>query len=240
MEQTKFRCKIEEVPVIAGFILQSLTADLAVFTDYSPVFDEAYVQNIRAKLNYCLELERSDIKIQQLKTVTAQLVGMERGLRPLLNKLEGYVKMAADGLDVPADSFGVGVVRNAIARGNDEGILASLQTLQKNIGRNQAALQAKGLKPDVAESLAAAAVEIDRLNNEQNSLMNERNQTTAANVKDYNELWSLITPVCDAARSLFRGVDEVKLKQYTIAALIARVNAEGTQTEPVASDKATK
>lgn len=239
MEKKKFNCKMEEVPVIAGFILQSFTTDLAVFTDFSPMFDEAYAQKIGAKRTYCLELERSDIKIQRLKMVTEQLLGTERGLRPVLNKLEGYVKLAADGLDVPADSFGVSAVRNAINRGNDEGILSSLQTLQKNIARNLAALEAKGLKPEVAETLATTATEIDRLNNKQNSLMNERNQTTAANVKDYNELWSLITSVCEAARSLFKGVDEAKLKQYTITALLARVNAEGAQTEPVASDKAT-
>lgn len=236
MEEPKFRCKREELPVIAGFVTESLSADLAVFNEYSPEFTETFVEKIRTKRNYCLELESSNIKAQRLKIVTSQLVKTEKDLRPILNKVEGYLKLAGSSLDVAVDSFGVGAVRDAISRSNDEGILASLQTLQKNLNRNLTVLQAKGLKAEVIDSLLDAAAEIDGLNNEQNSLMNERNRSTSTNLKDYNELWELLTPVFETARSLFRGVDEVKMKEYTFTALLKRVNAEGTKSEPVVAE----
>lgn len=221
---------MEELPVIAGFVADSLTADLSTFGEFSPMFDEAYVAGIRTKRAYCLELESSNITIQKLKKVTAALVERENGLRPVLNKVEAYVKLAGSGLDVSADSFGIKALRTAISHGNDEGTIAGLQTLLKNINRNLAVLQAKGLQQATVNELSTAVTDIDTMNNEQNTLANERNQNTAANMKDYNELWDLLSPVLDTGRSLFRGVDDVKLKEYTMTALVKRVNAEGSKT----------
>ena len=227
MEQKKFNCKQEEVTAIAGFVANSLTADLALFQEYSPAFTQTLIEQIRTKQNLCISLEESDITTQRLKSVTAQLVDKEQGLRPILNKVEGYLKLAGSGLDIAVDSFGLKAVRDAVSRGNDEGVIASLQTLVKNINRNLPVLLAQGLKPEIADALMAVSAEIKQLNEEQNQLINDRSRNTDANIKDYNELWNMITPVFETARSIFRGVDEVKLKEYTISALLKRVNAEG-------------
>ena len=228
MEQVKFHCKMEEVPAIAGFVTESLTADLEQFKEYSPEFSEEFVDQLRTKRNYCIELESSIVKTKRLKAVTAQLVEKEKGLRPLLNKVEGYLKMAGSGLDISIDSFGLGAVRDAISRGNDEGVISSLQSLLKNINRNLTLLQAKGLKQELIDSLSTAATEIDQLNTQQNAMINERNRGTASNIKDFNELWDMLSTVFTTARSLFRGVDDLKLKEYTVTALVKRVNAEGS------------
>lgn len=222
---------MEELPVIAGFVADSLTADLTTFGDFSPMFDEAYVTSIRSKRAYCLDLERSDVTTQRLKNVTAQLAERESGLRPVLNKVEAYVKLAKSSLDVATESFGLKALRKNISHGNDEGIIAGLQTLLKNINRNLEALQAKGLKQEMVDELSAALTDIDTMNNEQNTLTNERNQTTASNMKDYNELWDLLSPVLETGRSLFRGTDDVKLKEYTMSALVKRVHASGSKAE---------
>lgn len=221
---------MEELPVIAGFVADSLTADLTTFSDFSPMFDEAYVTSIRTKRAYCLELESSDITIQKLKKVTAALVERESGLRSVLNKVEAYVKLAGSSLDVSTDSFGLKTLRDAISRGNDEGVIAGLQTLLKNINRNLSALQAKGLAQTTVDELSAAMTDIDTMNNEQNMLANTRNQNTASNIADYNALWDLLSPVLETGRSLFRGVDDVKLKEYTMSALVKRVNASGSKS----------
>lgn len=228
MEQVKkFQCKMEEVPAIAGFVKESLTADLAQFKEYSPEFSEEFVTQLGTKRNYCLTLESSAVTAKFLKAVTAKLVEKEKGLRPLLNKVEGYLKMAGSSLDISIDSFGLGAVRDAISRGNDEGVISSLQTVLKNINRNRTLLQAKGLKQELIDSLSTAAAEIDQLNTQQNAMINERNHATASNIKDFNELWDMLSTVFTTARSLFRGVDDLKLKEYTVTELVKRVNAEG-------------
>jgi hypothetical protein len=242
MESKKFSCKMEEVPVIAGFVADNLEADLVSFGEYSPMFTAAYVQSIRAKREVCLELERSNVVIQRLKSVTATLVEKEVNLRPLLNKVEGYVKLAGGSLNVAPSGFGLAVARKGISSLDDEGIIASLKAVQKNIQKNVGALQAVGLKQELIDELDTALTDIDRINNEQNALGNERNLTTASNVKDYNELWSLIAPVLETGRLLYRNVDNEKLKQFTLRSLVSRVNATGrrkAQTNSTDSTPAT-
>lgn len=230
METKKFNCKMEEVPVLAGFAVESLQGDL---TDFQANFSDYTVEKVNAlvaKRNFCLELERSNSVIQQLKNATAKLVEKELALRPALNKLEGYVKRTSEGLDIAADGFGFKAIRDNISRGNDEGIIGGMKTLLSNVNRNKSALEANGLKPEFVTELSVATSEIDALNNEQNRLENLRNATTSANIKDYNELWDLTTAVCQDARAIYKGVDEVKLKKYSISALLKRVNAEGDRT----------
>jgi hypothetical protein len=228
MTTKKFSCKAEEVTAIAGFVAESMNEDMADFQGYSPDFSPNYVQQILTKRKVCLELEKAGITTQKLKKVTETLVTAEQNLRPSLNLVEGYVSRAKESLDVAPESFGLHTLRDAISRGNDEGIISGLQTVLANIKRNIAPLQAKGLKQELIDALSASYTTIDQLNNQQNKLADERSAATAANIGDYNELWGLISPIMEAGRLLYRGVDEVKLKKYTLALLIKRVNAEGS------------
>jgi hypothetical protein len=52
----KFKCKFEELLIIAGFILYNLKRDLADFTAFSPKFDCNYVAVFDAKVKMCSEL----------------------------------------------------------------------------------------------------------------------------------------------------------------------------------------
>jgi hypothetical protein len=42
-----------------------------------------------------------------------------------------------------------------------------------------------------------------------------------------NDLCDSLHPILDAAKALYRGVDDVKLKDYTVLQLKKRINAEG-------------
>ena len=231
MEERKFSCKMEEVPILAGFVMESLVEDMPDFQEYSSDYGQTTVDAILSKRNYCLDLEKSNSVAQQLKSTTASLMEKEVNLRPILNRLEGYLKRASGSMTIPVDGFGLKEVRLAVSRGNDEGIIAGLKTILGNISRNQVVLEAKGLKPEFVTELTAITTEIDSLNNLQNQLQNQRNSTTSTNIKDYNELWGLMNNVCQDARALYKGVDEVKLKKYTVSALMKRVNATGANTQ---------
>ena len=231
MEEKKFNCKMEEVPILAGFVMESLIEDLSDFHDYSSDYGQPTVAAILAKRNYCLDLEKSNSVLQQLKSTTASLLEKEASLRPTLNRLEGYLKRASGSMNIAADGFGLKETRLAVSHGNDEGIIAGLKTILGNISRNQAVIEAKGLKPEFVTELTAVSTEIDSLNNMQNQLQNQRNSTTSTNIKDYNELWGLMNNVCQDARAIYKGVDEVKLKKYTVTALLKRVNAGGAKAK---------
>lgn len=233
METKKFNCKMEEVPVIGGFILESLESNITDFQDFASDYTQEKITAIRTKRNFCLELEKSNSVTQQLKSTTSTLLEKEQNLRPSLNMLEGYVKRAANELDIAPTGFGIATVRTAISKGNDEGVISGMKNVLQNVTRNRAVLVSKGLKPEFLTELSTTVTEIDTLNNLQNSLINKQIATTSANVKDYNELWDMITKVCEDARAIYKGVDEVKLKQFTISSLIKRVNAEGATKKEV-------
>ena len=54
---------------------------------------------------------------------------------------------------------------------------------------------------------------------------------TDTNMGTYNDLWSDICIITDAAKAIYRGVDDVKLKNYNISLLRKRINAEGGNTD---------
>lgn len=227
METKKFNCKTEEVPVIAGFVIDELSVDIADFLELSAEYTEEKIEMISTKRTFCLNLGKANVSKKQAQKVTKELEAEKKGLRPVLNKLETYVKKSADALDIAPANFGIKVVRDAINRGNDEGVIGGLKALLGNVNRNLPALQAKGMKAELVDWLTDSCGKIDHLNNEQNRLTNLYSSTADANLKHYNELWDMIKAVCADARAIYKGIDEVKLKKYTISTLRKRVNAEG-------------
>ncbi len=227
MEARDFNCKHEDVPAVAGFVTTSFRRDLALFSDFSPVYNEEFAVGMEAKRKTCLQMIKSGAITHQMKQVTSALHDKTLELRPILNKLEGYLSLAEGSLDISVDDFGLKSLRTQISNGNTEGIISQGNSLITAITRNQAALLAKGLKSDFITSLTTLINEIDTLNNAQNSKLSERTQTTSDNIKEFNELWEMVTSVLKTGRLLYRGVDDVKLKDYTLAQLLKRINAEG-------------
>lgn len=233
MAKRVYKCKWEELPVIAGFLVNSMEADLADFSALSPVFDAAYVTALREKRDAVLALARPQYKTGQLKKVSATLSQQEKALRPMLNRMEGYVRLASGELDVHAQDFGFKALRHNIDQGNDEGVLTQIKTVLQNANRNFVALHGKGMQQSDVDALVAAFETIDTLNNRQNSLMNERSALAVQNVEQGNALWAVLLEVMQTGKALYRGIDDERLKQYTFTALLKRVRsaAQTTKTE---------
>jgi hypothetical protein len=63
------------------------------------------------------------------------------------------------------------------------------------------------------------------LNETQNGKVSERSRLSDGNIKEFNRLWNLIELVTISARAMYRGVDDVKLKDYTISNLIKKAKS---------------
>jgi hypothetical protein len=50
---------------------------------------------------------------------------------------------------------------------------------------------------------------------------------TEKNIYQFNDLWDSLQPILKTAKAIYRGVDEVKLKDYTVTQLTKRIHAEG-------------
>jgi hypothetical protein len=237
MMMKKFQCKIEDVPVLADFLVSSVKKDISDFSGFSSKFTPDYLITIESKINACKELRSSSTIIKELKAVTKQLTNKSKGLRIKLNTLEGYLKLGKDSLDIAVEDVGLKSVRNNISRSNIEGLISNMQTLLVVVKRNSAVLEAIGFKPSIISDIETQISEISVLNTKQNDLISDRNRMTKQNIKLFNDLWESLLPIVETAKALYRGVDEVKLKDYTIAQLIKRINA-GKRKEKEESSEA--
>lgn len=227
MSERKFKCKLEEVPVVSDMLIASLRKDLAEFTGFSPQFSIPFIDSMVVKRDQCNALVNSGSLTKEIKAVTAQILAMSKELGLKVNRLDNYIQMAGTSLDVAVSDMGVSAVRHEIGKGNSEGTVTSTRNLMRSIDRNITVLQTKGLKPEFVTEVIGFNEEISSLNALQNSKTSERNRLTDSNMGIFNELWDLNTLVLNTGKALYKGVDEVKLKDYTLSVLLSRINAEG-------------
>jgi hypothetical protein len=226
MSTKKFTGKIEDVPMIGEFVVNNAERDINDFNGYSAKFTVDYLATVKSKVEVCKELAKSSTITKELKSATHQLYSTTKNFRIKLNALEGYLKLGANNLDIAVEDFGLKKVRSNITRSNIEGFLSSMRTSLVAVKRNQPALEAQGMKPAFIDEIETHLREINLLNVRQNELISKRNRLTSDNMDKFNDLWSNLKLIMNTAKAIYQGVNEVKLKDYTIAQLKRRVNAE--------------
>ena len=231
-----FPCKMEELPTIVEFILNSVKKDMNDFSNFSSIFTTNYIELIESKNIACEQLISSSLVSKELKAVTQQIKDTSLSLRTRLNILEGYMNLSAESLDISPKDMGVKAVRLAISRGNMEGVMATMREMLIAIRRNLLALEVSGLNPLMLDELESEIRKIDALNVRQNDLISDRNRQTEKNIIEFNSLWESLQPILKTARAMYRGTDSAKLKDYTISQLLKRINSEKKRKQ-VAPDK---
>jgi hypothetical protein len=218
-----FRYKIENLPTIGEFLLKNLDKDIDDFNNFSSVFTPEYLAAIKNKIYICKDIISSSVVTKELKALTQHLYNESKALRIKINAVEGYLKLAAKELDIAVVDFGLKNIRNDISRNNIEGLVMNVQKTLIAIKRNQAVLESKGLKPELITDIETQTREINNLNVNQNELISGRNRLTKTNIDLFNDLWDSLQPILKTAKAIYRGVDDVKLKDYTIRQLVKRI-----------------
>lgn len=238
MEKKKFPCRLDELPAIGRFVLDSFRKDLADFSGFSIKFSPSYQATAEQKLTECNELVMAGSVTKELKAVTVSLGVSIKKLSLLLNRAEGYVKLVESGLDVDASDMGFKEVRLKINKGDVEGATSFGRELAKSMERNQMVLQSVGMPLQMPSDIAILVQEIFDLNALQNTKISDRGESSDGNMAVYNEFWEIISTIMTTAKALYRGVDDVKLKNYTMTQLIKRVNATGENKKTPDAPKA--
>ncbi len=236
MTKKVFVCKAEEVPAIAGFMMNSLRIDMTDFSAYSPTFSDTFLTSLENQRNVCGELLKTTSIVGQLKLITQQLRKKTATLRSMLNLTEGYLALADPKLDMQIKDFGLKGIRKKISQGNVEGIILDTTTLISSLKRNQVSLEHVGMKSSFTDDLLNLQAEMTYLNETQNGKMSERSRLSDANIKEFNKLWGMIELITKSARAMYRGVDDVKLKDYTISNLIKKAKNTNNNDQNNPSD----
>lgn len=233
MADTKklFDCRIEEMPTLSKFIYDALTRDLAEIAAEYPDFNAAYLSNFDARRSDVIDLVNPVHFTNALKIITARIGETSKAMRPFLDKLEGYVKLAAKpgstpALTVTVKDFGISPVREAISDGDVEELDLAFRTMKKNITDNYAALGAKGYDDTKRDALYALADAVNSDNAAQNLEVDKRDAKVEENLTPLNDLWKIMTEVNDFGKRVYKSTNPAKLDDYTMDSLINRVRNE--------------
>jgi hypothetical protein len=226
MKEKKFPCKMEDIPEIGEFIINSAEEDIADLNKYSSVFTFDYLATIKTKIEICKELVQPSTVTKELKTVALQLYNESKNLRIQLNTLEKYLKLEIGKSNIAFNDIGLKSVRRDIIRQNIEGLLLNMKTSLIAMKRNQPVLEALNRKQTLIDEIETQLQKINSLNQKQHALISKRNRLISENINKFYDLWNSLKSIMVVARAVYRNVDEVKLKDYTIAQLKKRVNAK--------------
>ncbi|MDR1595160.1 MAG: hypothetical protein LBS43_11875 [Prevotellaceae bacterium] len=216
MSIKKYRCKIEEIPMLAECIVSNAEKDISDFHSYSAVFTTGYLATVRAKIEICNELLQSAIINRELKTIEQQFYNKSKDLHIKLNTMQEYLEFGVDSSYI-AD-IDLKKIRVNIYTQNIEKLLLNMNIVLKTVNRNFPELRKFGLKKELIGEITTLVQDISSLNDKQNKLINERNSVVEANIVKFNDLWLSMQPILSAAKVIYRG-DEIKMKDYSLTQL---------------------
>jgi len=223
--------RIEELPTLAQFSIDSYTRDKTDFMAYKPAkYVPGYVIDLTAKKDAVSAVVNPKQLTAEMALITLRLITNIFLLRPLLDRLEGYVRDAS-GLTVLPKNFGISEVRKKIASDDQEGLDGALNYLEGNITNNMAALTAVGYTAAQEGQLTGLHTQINQDNAAQNAKLSQRALLVQQNMGIINELAKMLKDLWADGKSLYKSSDKVKVKDYTNSQLINRIRAEELKTK---------
>ncbi|TAJ14116.1 hypothetical protein DMA11_06235 [Marinilabiliaceae bacterium JC017] len=226
---TYYALRQEEITTAAGFLMQAYTRDKDRFQQFSTVFNDDFEHNYQERLRTVHNVISPKILTAEIKRATAELHEKLINVRPVLAHLDRYAQMADGYLTLAPKNMGCKEVRVEVRRKNAEGVLKWLGVLRQNIANNQEALNNVGYKNEQTLFIERLIDEIRNLNLLQNEKMSERKLLVAANDNKFKALWEMMQMISRTGRALFNYTDEVKAKNYQIAALSRKIRISKKQ-----------
>ena len=229
--ELKIQCRIEELPVLGGFILSSMQGSLADFTAFSPDYNAAFMTTSNADLAAVEALINPKQLTKELKVITKRIYSNQTLLRSKLDYLEGYINRAT-GLTLDKKDFGISEARKKNNIGDIEGLIGALSFLigNVNIAANLTALAAKGFTPTQNTALTTLRDALKADNLAQNNKINDRNNKVIVNYGRLNAFWDRIIDVTDAGKRIYKVTAPNRLDDFTMTKLKARIRQERNNT----------
>ncbi|MEZ5198666.1 MAG: hypothetical protein R2764_20460 [Bacteroidales bacterium] len=151
---------------------------------------------------------------------------------PLITRLEGYVNLAKDSLNVAPADFGIKEIRKKIRSKDVEGLLDKLAITLTHTSNNMAALTAQGFTPEALAQLQSLTASIRSSNLQQNLKMDEKEAGVQANLQIITELWMIIAEILDVGKRLYKYDNKEKAGDYTATVIKSRIRHERAPASP--------
>jgi hypothetical protein len=225
-----YNCKNEEVPVIAGYLLFALRRDIADFAAYLPkIFTERYVAGFEQKIADVNNLLNPQTETVELKNTTSRLYSLMDGLVEDVDKMKGYIKFTKGVIPISVKDFGLTALKQKLHSKDAEAVLKNLRTVIANIELYRPQLREHGCDENAVARFHNALFAIDADNQRQFEIVNRRKTTVENNINLVNDLYKTIIEICNVGKTLYKGKDDLKAKNYTFGELKKSVRARGVK-----------
>lgn len=218
-----YNCKDEELPILGGFMIASMTRDLSDFSVYSTEFNMNYITTYGSRITAASEVIHPKSEILKQKEITARITETLTILIDAANRLAGYIKLANDELKLTQKDFGITQLKKSIYKKDIEGVIQSLKFVNDNIALNKEKLAAKGLND---ESMAVFSQAVNTLTDDkrrQVEIISNRKGIILNNISLFNGLYSQLCDMMTVGKILYRTTNTAKLQDYTFSDLKKRV-----------------
>jgi len=232
-QELLIRCRIEELPFVARFILSSLKRDRLIIAATYPTYTPDFITDLDKQI---LDLDSIINPIQYtsyITLLTQKIIEANTVIQNHLPSSKRYVDKAGKNLVTAPQSFYLSKLSKSVNTGDRESTATTLKdTLDTiNITENLAALKAEGytdaldtlLKNNrkiIADNIVARKAKID-----------ERSLVVNSNYVKMNALWNVITEINKDAKSIFGKTDKSKADDYKISSLIALIRKDQLKTQ---------
>ncbi len=222
--------RIEEIPTLGQFTKDAYNRDILDFQGYKPLkYVAGFLTNFDLKATAVNNLINPLALLSELGIITLRIDTNMLALRPLMDKLEGYVRDAT-GLTVQKKDFGMSQVRKAVNKGDQEKLNSALALLLQNITANNAALTTAGMPASIVTDVTSLKTSLFNDNASQNSKMTQKALLVTDNMDKINEFCKILKDIWADGKSLYKTSNKTKLKDYTNAQLINRIRQEELKT----------
>ena len=218
-----FNCKDEELPVVCGFAAISLARDLNDFTEYSPIFDNGYVEVFQGKISVVQELVQPKSETVLLKVITERINNNLDAMISPINYLDGYLELASKNVPISATDFGLTQLRKSVRSRDIENVLKLLRTVNGNINKYKDDLMAKGLTEPQIVKFTEVSFTLTEDKNKKYKLISNRTAIVQNNLGILNDLNDQMAEICKIGKILYKQTDKAKLKDYTFAQMMKQV-----------------
>lgn len=138
-------------------------------------------------------------------------------------RLEGYITLAHDTLQVSPSDFGIGKLRQGIKNHDVEEVTDALHLINNQIVRYKETLQQKGLTEELIAAFTGSYTSLTTDKTEQYGILNNRKAIVQNNIATLNDLHQQITEVMKIGKILFKN-DSAKVQQYTFSNVLKNVH----------------
>jgi hypothetical protein len=211
-----YNCKDEEIPVIGGYLLFVVRRDMPELVAYLPgLFTNEYVAGMEKKITDVSNLLNPKNETVELKTVTTSLYGWMDGLVEPLNKVKVYLDFAKGAIPVSVKDFGITALKRSIHSKDSEGVIKNLRSVSENLERYRAQLMERGFDGNIVVHFENSLRAIEAENQRQFEIVSNRKAIVESNVGLINDLYANIIEICNIGKMMYKGKNELKVKEYT-------------------------